>query len=217
MKSALFCALAVFVVMLCTASANAQLLFSYEAGETGMPYIGNPALYVTSTSTTTGVTNGLQALQVTVPIPTFGGPTNATRFTDAARANLINSSDFLAIDMTVPNIPFGFGNIDLQFFQTNIRPGFDADETRFSPTFATSSGQTVTLIIPTTTTQFGTSRIHIDPSQPWAYQIDLSFNSANQGPFTFQFDNLRAIPEPAALSGCALVSGLTLLRRRRGA
>jgi len=215
MKSALFCAAAVFVVMLCVTSAQAQLLFSYEAGETGMPYVGNPPLYTVSTSVTTGVTNGAQALQVSVPLPTFGGPTNATRFTDAARANLINNSDFLAIDMTVPNIPFGFGNIDLTFFQTNIRPGFDADETRFSPTFAASSGSTVTLIIPTTTTQFGTPRIHLDPTQPWAYQIDMSFNSAANGPFVFQFDNLRAIPEPATLSCCALAGGLALLRRRR--
>jgi hypothetical protein len=215
MKSALFCTLAVFTLMLCTASANAQLLFSYEAGETGMPYVGNPALYVVSTSTTTGVTNGLQSLQVTVPIPTFGGPTNATRFTDATRANLINNNDLLAIDMTVPNIPFGFGNIDLQFFQTNIRPGFDADETRFSGTFATSSGQTVTLFIPLTTTQFGTPHIHLDPAQPWAYQIDLSFNSANSGPFTFQFDNLRVVPEPATLGCCGLLAGAALLRRRR--
>jgi hypothetical protein len=216
MKSAFCCAAAVFVVMLCTASANAQLLFSYETGETGLPYVGNPPIY-TVTLSNVGVTNGVQSLQVSVPVPTFGGPTNATRFTDAARANLINSSDFLAIDMTVPNIPFGFGNIDLQFFQTNIRPGFDADETRFSPTFATSSGQTITLIIPTTTTQFGSPRIHLDPTQPWAYQIDLSFNSANAGPFVFQFDNLRAIPEPATIGGAALLGGLTLLRRRRSA
>jgi hypothetical protein len=215
MKSVLYCAVAVFMVMLCAASANAQTLFSYEIAEPGTPYIGNPALY-TVTPSVIGVTNGVQSLQASVPVPAFGGPQSAF-LTDAARANLINSSDFLAIDMTVPNVAFGFGNIDLQFFQTNIRPGFNADETRFSPTFATSSGQTITLIIPTTLTQFGTSRIHLDPTQPWAYQIDLSFNSAAPGPFVFQFDNLRAIPEPAMLSGCALMGGLAVLRRRRPA
>src|SRR5438045_2840257 len=117
MKSTLFCAAALFVVMLCVISAQAQTLFSYETGETGMPDVGNPPPY--------------------------------------------------------------------------------------------------TLTIPTTTTQFGPPRIHLDPTQPWAYQIDLSFNSAANGPFVFQFDNLRAIPEPAMLSCCALAGGLAMLRRRR--
>src|SRR5262245_42368564 len=109
MKSALFCAFAVLMVMLCTASANAQLLFSYENGETGMPYIGNPGIYTITTSTTTGVTQGTQSLQASVPVPTFGGPTNSARFTDAVRAAIINGAPAVAIDMTVPNVNFGFG------------------------------------------------------------------------------------------------------------
>jgi len=204
------------MVMLCAASANAQLLFSYEAGETGMPYVGNPGIY-TITSSTTGVTQGLTSLQASVPVPTFGGPTNATRFTDAVRAAIINGAPAVAIDMTVPQTAFGFGNIDLQFFQDGLRGGAGFDETGFSPTFATSSGQTITLQIPLTNTQFGSPRITLNPSVPWAYQIDLSFNSAAPGPYVFQFDNLRAVPEPAMLSGCALMGGITLLRRRRAA
>src|SRR5688572_4934784 len=214
MKSFLTCALCAALIGLFAAPLSAQTLFSYEAGETGQPYIGNPALYTVSTSLTTGVTHGLQAIQVSIPVPAFGGPQSAV-FTDANLANLINGADELLIDMTVPNIPFGFGNIDLQFFQDEIRPGFDFDETRFSPTFATSSGQTITLAIPLTTTQFGSPRITLDPTEPWAYQIDLSFNSAAQGPFVFQFDNLRVVPEPASMVGVGLLALSLVARRRR--
>jgi hypothetical protein len=213
MKRFLTCAVCIALLGLCAAPLSAQTLFSYEVGETGQPYIGNPALYTVSTSLTTGVTHGAQALQVSTPVPTFGGPQSAV-FTDANLANLINGANEVLIDMTVPNVAFGFGNIDLQFFQDEIRPGFDFDETRFSATFAASSGQTITLAIPLTLTQFGSPRITLDPTESWAYQIDLSFNSAAPGPFVFQFDNLRVVPEPASLAGAALV-GLSLVTRRR--
>jgi hypothetical protein len=211
------CIMSALLVVLFAAPASAQLLFGYENGEAGMPYIGNPGAYTPSLSNV-GVTQGVQSLEVSTPGPAkpFGGPQSA-QLTDAARANLINNSPAVLIDMTVPNIPFGFGNIDLQFFQTGIRgPGNDADETAFSPTFALSSGQTITLQIPLTNTQFGTPHITLDPNQPWAYQIDLSFNTTAAGPYVFQFDNLRAIPEPATiglLGVGAVVFGV--MRRRR--
>ena len=88
-----------------------------------------------------------------MPGPGFGGPGSAA-FTDAGRATTINNSPYMLIDMTVPQKGFNFGNIDVTFFQTGIRgPGNDADETGFSPTFALSSGSTVTLQIPLTNTQ----------------------------------------------------------------
>jgi len=213
MKRFFMCAAAVAFLGFSAISASAQTLFSYEPGEPGLPYVGNPALYTTSLSATTGVTNGATALQVSTPVPAFGGP-QSSFLTDAARANAINGASALLIDMHVPQQAFGFGNIDLQFFQTNIRPGNNADETGFSATFAGSSGQTITLQIPLTNTQFGTPHITLDPAQPWAYQIDLSFNSAAAGPFVFQFDNLRVVPEPASMSVLAM-GGLVLVRRRR--
>ncbi len=208
-----FCA----AVCLSTTLTRAQTLFSYETGEPGTPYAGNPALYTTSTSTTTGVTAGTQALQVSVPIPAvFGGPGSAA-FTDATRAATINSAPAVAIDMTVPSQSFGFGNIDLTFFQAGMRGGAGSDETAFSPTFALSSGSTVTLQIPLTNTQFGTPHIAIDPTLPWSYQIDMSFNSAAAGPFVFQFDNLRAVPEPASIGLIASAGAWLLGSRRRRA
>jgi PEP-CTERM motif len=213
------CIMSALLVVLYAAPVSAQLLFGYENGEIGMPYIGNPPAYVPTLSNV-GVTQGVQSLQVTVPAAGFGGPQSAT-LTDAARATTINNSPFMLIDMTVPNTQFNFGNIDVTFFQTGIRgPGLDADETGFSPTFALSSGSTVTLQIPLTNTQFGTPHITLDPSQPWAYQIDLSFGPAQGmvGPYTFQFDNLRVVPEPATLgmlSMGAVVLGF-VSRRRRG-
>jgi len=207
---AAFCA----AMCLSTTLVRAQLLFSYEPGEPGMPYAGNPGIYTVSTSTTTGVTNGTQSIQASVPVPQFGGP-GSSAFTDAVRAAAINGAPAVAIDMTVPSKSFGFGNIDLQFFQTGMRGGAGFDEARFSPTFATSSGQTITLQIPLTTTQFATPHILLDPLLPWSYQIDLSFNSADQGPFVFQFDNLRAVPEPAS-SALLAIGGVAVgtLRRR---
>jgi hypothetical protein len=212
---------AVAIALGFASAAHAQLLFSYEPGEPGLPYAGNPAAYVTSTTTTAPpVTEGTQALSVSITSgQPFGGPGSAS-FTDAARAAIINGAPAVAIDMTVPDprpgvADFNFGNIDLQFFQTGIRPGADADETRFSPTFALSEGQTITLEIPLTDTQFGTPHITLNPAEPWSYQIDLSFGRAagNTGPLTFGFDNLRAVPEPASLLGVA-AGALLMLRRR---
>jgi len=216
MKSLLLGAAFCVTVCLSTTLVRAQTVFSYEPGEPGLPYTGNPGIYVTSTSTTTGVTNGAQSLQTSVAAAAiFGGPGSAA-FTDAVRAAEINAAPAVAIDMTVPNKSFGFGNIDLQFFQTGMRGGAGNDEARFSPTFATSSGQTITLQIPLTTTQFGTPHILLDPLLPWSYQIDLSFNSADPGPFVFQFDNLRLVPEPTSLSLLA-IGGMALSARRRRA
>jgi hypothetical protein len=208
LSGAVFCA----AVCLSTTFVRAQTLFSYEPGEPGMPYTGNPGIYTASTSTTTGVTNGTQAVQVSVPIPAFGGPGSAA-LTDALRAAEIDAAPAVAIDMTVPNKTFGFGNIDLQFFQAGMRGGAGNDEARFSPTFALSPGQTITLQIPLDNTQFGSPHILLDPALPWSYQIDLSFNSADTGPFVFQFDNLRVVPEPTSLLSIAM--GALLLTRRR--
>jgi PEP-CTERM motif len=208
------CIMSALLVGLLAAPASAQLLFGYENGEVGMPYVGNPAGYVTTLSNV-GVTQGVQSLQTTAPIPAFGGPGSAA-FTDAGRANIINNSPYVLIDMTVPQKAFGFGNIDLQFFQTGMRGGAGFDETGYSPTFAASSGSTITLQIPLTGTQFGSSHIALDPSQPWSYQIDLSFNSAAGGPYTFQFDNLRAVPEPASLGLFAIGLVAAGFARRRG-
>lgn len=208
---AVFCA----AVCLSTTLVRAQLLFSYEPGEAGMPYAGNPGTYTASTSTTTGVTNGTQSLQVSGAVATFGGPGSAA-FTDAIRAAEINAAPAVAIDMTVPNKSFGFGNIDLTFFQAGMRGGAGADETGFSPTFALSAGQTITLQMPLTNTQFGTPHILIDPALPWSYQIDLSFNSTDPAPYVFQFDNLRLVPEPGSLAILA-IGGMALSARRRRA
>lgn len=223
MRYYLLCAVA--ATLMGAASANAQLLFGYEAGEIGFPYAGNPAAYtVATTNTAPPVTQGTQAITASIGagLQLFGGPGSAA-FTDAARANLINSSPAVLIDMTVPDPnpgvnDFNFGNIDLQFFQTGIRPGGDNDETGFSSTFAFSDGQTITLMMPLTNTQFGSPHITLNPNMPWSYQIDLSFGRAagNTGPLTFGFDNLRAIPEPAALLSAGAMGALMLIRRRRG-
>jgi len=204
------------VLTICAGSAWAQTtVFSYEPGEAGMPYHGNPGTYVVGTSTTVGVTHGTQSLSVTSNLITFGGP-QSSLFSDNGRAFLFNGATDVLIDMTVPqNVTFGFGNIDLTFFQTGMRGGAGFDETRFSPTFATAApGSTITLDIPLTNTQFGSPRIVLDGSQPWAYQIDLSYNTGSSPPFTFNFDNLRLVPEPASAGMLCLLSG-TLLGKRR--
>src|SRR5262245_32143221 len=116
-------------VCLCAASANAQLLFGFEAGEPGLPYAGNPAPYVvTTTNTSPPVTQGTQAINATINAGAFFGGPGSSAFTDAARANIISSALALLIDMTVPDPTpgapdFNFGNIDMTFFQTGIRPG----------------------------------------------------------------------------------------------
>ena len=221
MRYSLMC-LAAAIILGAATGANAQLLFSFEDGEPGLPYAGNPGAYVVATTTTAPpVTHGTQAITATISAGAlFGGPGSAA-FTDAVRAAVINGNPAIQIDMTVPDPrpgtpDFNFGNIDLTFFQTGIRPGGDADETRFSPTFALSEGQTITLEIPLTDTQFGTPHVNINPAQPWSWQIDLSFGRAtgNTGPLTFGFDNVRAVPEPAGALALVGFVGLGLLRRR---
>jgi MYXO-CTERM domain-containing protein len=221
MRHLLMC-LAALIVTGAASGAYGQLLFSFEDGEPGHPYAGNPGAYVVATTTTAPpVTHGTQAITATITSgQLFGGPASSS-FTDAVRAAVINGNPAVQIDMTVPDPrpgtpDFNFGNIDLQFFQTGIRPGGDADETRFSPTFALSEGQTITLEIPLTDTQFGTPHININPNLPWSWQIDLSFGRAtgNTAPLTFGFDNLRAVPEPVGALALVGFAGLGLLRRR---
>ena len=53
MKRFFMCAVAAAFVGFSAVSASAQL-FSYEVGEVGQPYTGNPGIYTVSTSTTTG-------------------------------------------------------------------------------------------------------------------------------------------------------------------
>jgi hypothetical protein len=222
MKYLAFLTAVLTVLCLGAPTVRAQLLFSYEPGEPGLPYIGNPGTYTVTTSTTTGVTNGTQSITATIGGAAFGGPQSAsmdptTNSAVLAKTLALNTAPAVLIDMTVPNKQFNFGNIDLSFFQTGIRgPGLDADETGFSSTFATSPGQTITLQIPLTNTQFGTPHLTLDPTKPWAYQIDLSFGvPAGQGPYTFAFDNLRVVPEPASALALCAGGGLMFLRRRR--
>ena len=61
MNRFLSCAVACIVLAICAGSVSAQTVFSYENGEPGMPYHGNPGTYVVGTSTTTGVTDGAQS------------------------------------------------------------------------------------------------------------------------------------------------------------
>lgn len=205
-------------LLMVASSAQAQLLFGYENGEPGLPYAGNPASYVVSlTGAVPPVTEGVQALAVRANTNLFGGPASASMLNPTA-ANIISGSPAVLIDMTVPNVPINFGNIDLQFFQVGMRGGAGFDETGFSPTFALSPGQTITLQIPLTNTQFGSPQIILDPNVPWSYQIDISFGLPGGGtfPLDFGFDNLRAIPEPASFAGAALLVGsLGMARRRR--
>src|SRR5688572_26553010 len=88
MRLSMLCAAA--VVLVGAASADAQLLFGYEAGEPGHPYAGNPAPYVTSIVTTTPpVTQGTQALSTTINAGQFFGGPGSAAFTDAVRAAII--------------------------------------------------------------------------------------------------------------------------------
>jgi hypothetical protein len=208
----------VATLMLGATSAQAQLLFGYENGEPGLPYAGNPASYVTTlTNAVPPVTQGIQALSVRANTNLFGGP-GSSSLLDPTIANVISGSPAVLIDMTVPNVPINFGNIDLQFFQAGMRGGAGFDETGFSPTFALSPGQTITLQIPLINTQFGSPQIILDPNVPWSYQIDISFGLPAGGtfPLDFGFDNLRAVPEPASFAGASLLVGsLAMARRRR--
>ncbi len=95
------CIMSVLLVVLLHGPVPRNSCSVMRMASTGMPYAGNPPAHAALLSTTTGVTQGSQGLQVTVPGPGFGGPGSAA-FTDAGRATTINNSPYMLIDMTVP-------------------------------------------------------------------------------------------------------------------
>lgn len=204
-------------------SANAAVVFGFEPGESDLPFTGNgPFDYSTGISTTTGVTQGTQALSITASDNSFGGALSASAV-NATAAALLDSATSVTLDLTVPNFTFNYGNIDLHFFQPmNANAQNQSQETKFSPTFATSSGSTVTLTIPLAlqSRPSGTS-LNLDPTLPFSYQIDFSFgpdvNEDAGQTITFDVDNISTttVPEPASLAGVGIASAALMSRRRK--
>jgi len=207
-------------------SANAQLIFGYEANEPGLPYTGVPAAYTAGTSNVPSpagpVTQGLQAITVSTTTGGFGGPRSSV-LTDAGRVALFNTRPSITLDVQLPSVQLNFGNLDLHIFQGgNPNPALQDQETAFSlgnlGAFAPNSHQTVT--IPLTGLQIGGNaqgHVELDPTLPWQYQIDIAVGYAAPitGGVTWGFDNMQAVPEPASIVGASIVLGGLVLGRRR--
>jgi hypothetical protein len=225
-KSLLLAAIGAAISFGATA-ARAQLLYSFEPGDSPNGKDGFVDNGLFPSETTTGATVGSDALSLTEP-DTLGGPTyNASYTTGDLPAALDNPNlvGFTA-DITISaNAPYGgtYSDMGMGYYIGNtVENEFNGNQ-YIAPTsewanIALAPGTYTSVYFPLN----GTDPDNGNPeswsqmvSQGWVatgFNIAISNNAAQ----TVYVDNIQAVvPEPASLGALACTGGLMLVRRRR--
>ncbi|MCW5941163.1 MAG: PEP-CTERM sorting domain-containing protein [Fimbriimonadaceae bacterium] len=191
----------VFALALVSTGAFAQTLYSFESDLQGWADLaGDPV--ITLAQSTTGATNGTQAMSITW---SGGFGWIGTSSTAGAVETALHGANQILMDITVDPGFVGQSNWANMLVAYNDG-SYGWRQTGTSTTIPTAAGlHTVSVDV---------SAIQApNLSNPW-FQVFIGVNSANAGPRTMYVDNIRAVPEPASFIALG-VGALALLRRRR--
>jgi hypothetical protein len=217
------------LVLLCTGTAGAQLIYGMEGGTVTNPDgFGPNGGGITIAQDVVGVTEGLHSMNVAIlPGATFVGA-----LTTNLPANLTPplGNQSILFDYTIVT-PFtgAFSVVGVTMFGSNASIGQFGLQAQFADIEhldgkapGTYTGQ-IDLTNATNPLTFATNQSYNDIFQasPDANHIapsgfELFFNKSNDAAQQVYIDNVRFAPEPASLSVLAL-GGLALIRRRRRA
>jgi hypothetical protein len=237
MKSYLMPAAVAAVVLSLAASAQAQLLYSFE-GAAPPDGFGPNGGGVTISQTATGATLGAAALNYSV----VGGATFVGALTSNIPAALASplAIQQIQFDYTLPLSATGggpsfggaFASLGVTIFGASQPTfpggqlfGLQAQFADFEVLEGKAPGQytgTIDLLNATNQADFSTKQSFnqifgsgANQQIPTGFQFFL--NKSGDAPITFQIDNVRLVqvPEPASLLALSSVGGLALHRRRR--
>lgn len=224
MRYSMLCGAALAALTLGAASAHAQLLYSFETGDSPNSKDGFVANGLLPTQTTTGATVGTGALQLV-------NPTGGTFVSSYTQGNLpaALSDPGLAgftFDLTIPSSPAFAGTFSDLGLGLYI---FNATEGEFGDQFIAPTADWANIdLAPGTYTSLFVPLVGNDPdtglpisypdllAEGWAVG-GFNISDSNSGsPETFFVDNIQAVvPEPASLGVIGVVGGLALGRRRK--
>lgn len=225
-RSIVFAAVSIALAITASARAN-ELLYSFEAGDTGGPTDGFTGAGITSTSTTVGATNGLTALQLTAT-----GGYVGSHSTVAGPLAILDNPNITGIqaDITLPALYTGnYADLGVTIFASDATTGDYGEQ--FTPStslftnidFTDGATHTVQLALgPGPDPVNGGTETYAaflnEGYVPSEFQFTLSSDDSATQPFVFDVDNVQAVgisvPEPASL-GCIALGGLLVARRRR--
>ncbi len=177
--------------MILSSVSNGSSITSYE--NSGGP---SGAIY----STTIGVTDGNYSLSISPPAVW----TDTIIYLGVDAAARLRENPVLSIDVTVPVI-----NPDGAWF--NLQYVIQGDGLDWTPSPLLWSASPT--MLDKQTLSWDLAGITIPENPSW-FQIEVI--SQGDSARTLYFDNVRAVPEPAALAGAGVVA-MGLLLRRRGA
>ncbi|WP_428387658.1 PEP-CTERM sorting domain-containing protein [Mucisphaera sp.] len=198
-----------------TASADAQLLFSFEDGVQDWEYAGFSSQPGSVAVSTNFATEGSQSLAITQNISGFSWTATIDFFngkqTDAFNALIAaaaNPNAEIAYDITYDpaSTPSAYTFVN-NSFSVQAPDFLQIDGVGLIGSGALDNGP-VTL-----TVQEPLSSFNVDPSSTFA-RLTLGLNGDwGRAPLTVYLDNVRIVPEPAS-AGLLGLAGLALLRRR---
>lgn len=221
MKYSILSLAALAALTLGAASASAQLMYSFETGDSPNGKDGFVPNGATVSQDTVGATQGSNSLKVV----TGGGYTGTYTQADLPAPLTNPNLSAVTMDITIPTTPAYSGNYDdlgVVLFVSNAGEGEYGDQYA-SPTSAWANidlapGSTTTITVPIegnnpdtgTPVSFGTLL-----ADGWAvsgFQLTMDGDQAQ----TFYVDNIQAVvPEPASISLIGIAGAMSLLRRRK--
>jgi hypothetical protein len=206
-------------LVVCSSSANGQLIYSFEDGTQGFGPNGFPL--PTVAQDTIGATEGASSLLFSLgQNQTFSG----------ALTQLVNSdillnpeTDAIAVDVTVtPSGEYtgaGFARMGISYFGA-IPPnvfGVQVQTNGPSEQNVDLAPGTYTLTIPLISTAGEPIRNAFGGPGELTHLTGFQFyiNKSADDDLTVYLDNVRAVPEPASALALGALAGLVLARRRR--